>query len=1697
MPRNFSRLAILVGAALFAGAPVLHAQQTGAPVRGDVDGDGRITAADARIVSDFLVGKAVPAGANVRERGDVNGDGRVTAVDAAIIARAAAGRDVSRFPVGKPAADDPNALAKLVCEANIGAGTLRCDDPRRPTTPDGMNALVLPGPNGEHIQINWNDLVVTKVPGDTTYSFDVTLENRIPQSIGTIDNVTPAADSIQLFLYVEPVPTGPSNGIIDVSADTTLTPYGQRHFVQFSGPLAPGDTTGERRFHFEIHGFVNTFKFELMAQAAVQFPNGWVDIYRPDIPQHDPSPYITYADTLLVNGLVGETVALVDSVRNAHGKVPPGAQSVNWAPASDPVAEVSPAGVVTAKAVGTRLITATTTSADRSGQFNIVVTTTSVDSTTITAQHATRTAGDSTLITVQVKDQFGRNVGVGSPYVPPITLATTLGTLRGTAGAGTTGVTPVDVGNGTYTAWLKSTTSGTATVTGKINGVNIVDNAVVTFNAAAPANIVATSATPQNGTVGAVVSSVPTVLVTDQFGNAVGAGVPVKFKVTGGGGKLNSGPPLDSVVVNTNGSGNAAVTSWTLGGTAPGPNALSAALTTPTPPSTSFTAYVQPLIVTDSSQVMGNTKLDSAVVTSVLANDVGLNGAPLVITTTGNLNTARPGGVVFLSPSGKFTYTPPAGNVLVDSVEYIVSDGHRVDSAYVRLRYVGKVWYVDGSGANGDGRDISPFNSIANAELSASVNDSILVRNSTVAGGTLKNVQLVFGQNPTTAFMTALNSPTPNVTLLPMGTRPNIGALILGSGNTLQHFTSTGGITGSGFVTLSVSDVGINNPSGQALSLTNGMLSGGFTALISGGGTNNVLLSNVSSGIGVDSLGVSGNALSGATGDAVVITGGSGSFYIPGNVSNGASFAVNVNGKSGGTVTFAGNINPGGAARGISAANNTGGSIVFSGGTKAINSGSAPGVTLINNAGASISFTGGGLTIATTDSVSFRATGGGTVQVSVDGGSNNTILATGAAPNVVNLNGITLGSGGMNFSSITSNGTTTGSAFSATSVGNTSGSSFSAGSLTVAGAGSRGIDLTSNSAPFTFGGGSVAGTTGDALFVSGGSANITVAANLGKTTAGRIANIASHTAGNVAVQGTLSCTGTCTGINVASNSGGTIDFSAGTKTLTGANAGVTLSSNTGATVKFSSGGLAINTTAGSGAGFSATGGGTVTVEGSNNTISTATGTALNVSSTTIGANGLTFKSITAAGAGNGIVLSSTGSNGGLTVTGDGLTNGSGGSITNSVGGDGATAGNGVYLNSAQKINLSWMSFSGNQNNGVYGTGVRGGFTMDHVRFTGLANGSGASGAFNESDVQLVNIGGAVKLTNSRFDGAGYNAVRIENITGTAPTLDSLVIAFDTVSTMQGSTADVRGTALLVNLMDGTADTRIRNNQVTAWWGNGIHVLVQGTASGTTRITNNFVDNTNGALAGAGGIWLTGGSHAFNISGNTVRHTNGAAISADRVAAGSNMNGTIDNNAIGVSGDNNSGSSAGAGIFASHHGPGTTTTKISNNTIRQVTGQAAGVIWVLTGDATGFGGSGTFNATVVGNDMQETGSPSLSAHMGILATVGTQSGPPNDTDQVCLDIGGSTAALRNSITNINTTFGFPATSTNRIRVNQRFGTTSRFPGYTGAQLGVTSQNDLATYLLGRNTASNSTNANTSTGGYNNTSPAGSACPQPTM
>jgi photosystem II stability/assembly factor-like uncharacterized protein len=64
---------------------------TPAVLRGDVDGDGRVTAQDALLVQQSLVGMELPPGRSVFPQGDANCDGRLQGIDVLLVLRASVG----------------------------------------------------------------------------------------------------------------------------------------------------------------------------------------------------------------------------------------------------------------------------------------------------------------------------------------------------------------------------------------------------------------------------------------------------------------------------------------------------------------------------------------------------------------------------------------------------------------------------------------------------------------------------------------------------------------------------------------------------------------------------------------------------------------------------------------------------------------------------------------------------------------------------------------------------------------------------------------------------------------------------------------------------------------------------------------------------------------------------------------------------------------------------------------------------------------------------------------------------------------------------------------------------------------------------------------------------------------------------------------------------------------------------------------------------------------------------------------------------------------------------------------------------------------------------------------------------------------------------------------------------------------------
>ncbi len=505
--------------------------------------------------------------------------------------------------------------------------------------------------------------------------------------------------------------------------------------------------------------------------------------------------------------------------------------------------------------------------------------------------------------------------------------------------------------------------------------------------------------------------------------------------------------------------------------------------------------------------------------------------------------------------------------------------------------------------------------------------------------------------------------------------------------------------------------------------------------------------------------------------------------------------------------------------------------------------------------------------------------------------------------------------------------------------------------------------------------------------------------------------------------------------------------------------------------------VGLNIVGTSGTALSGTSFGTVTVsETSVNASGSASGLVLN--SGTMSGSLVSVSS--GSGAANGISLTSTIN---VQVLGSSSTAGSGGTIASPSGADGATGGNGIYISAATGTTLKNINVSNTSNSGVFATGNITGLTLDNIQITGI-NGSTESSVFGESAVRLANVNGSsIRIANSRFDGGAYAGISVSNTT--TGSLDSLIIAKNTISTRQslvGSPTDNSYNAMEI-VTNGVANFRIDTNSVSVWELAAIRIAPTGTAAFTSRISKNTLATATTVVSSNYGIRIMGLNVTYKIATNTINNAATPISVSPETVASSIQNGTIDGNTIGTSGQDNSGANGGIAINVFLNGAGSSsTTKISNNVIRQIAPSATGAI-LLTVQST----SVTMNATVTGNNIQEVGSGTANPGLnGIFINNGTASG---ENGVGCFDIGGSAGNV-NVITNF-----VSSTANNRIRVNERFLATGKFPGYTGAN------NDnaaLQTYLLGRNSASTALAANNvSAGGGGNTNTAGGAsCTQPT-
>lgn len=434
-----------------------------------------------------------------------------------------------------------------------------------------------------------------------------------------------------------------------------------------------------------------------------------------------------------------------------------------------------------------------------------------------------------------------------------------------------------------------------------------------------------------------------------------------------------------------------------------------------------------------------------------------------------------------------------------------------------------------------------------------------------------------------------------------------------------------------------------------------------------------------------------------------------------------------------------------------------------------------------------------------------------------------------------------------------------------------------------------GIVLTGVTGSFTSSAGSISGVNGTDVLINGGTATVNIANTITTNTGGSI-EVTGRGAGanTVTFSGALSISGG-TGISVHDNTAGTVTFSNASKNInTNAVAGVNLVNNTGSTINFTGGGLDIDTT--SGTGFNATGGGTINVTGTGNSLfANGSGTALNVVNTTIGASGLTFQSIRAGTisntAGAGIILDTTGTLGGLTVTGVGTTAGSGGTIERKTGANGTSSGVGIYLNNTNNVSLANMQLNDFSNFGIKGTNVNG-FSMTNtvINATGAATNGDVQGegGTGEGSVRFDNLVGTVTITGSTITHGVYDNFGVFN-TNTSTTLNFTASnnTFATSTNVNTGNDAVRmefddtvagGSQTTANIIFNNDNdfTSSRGDLIDIF---GQRTIVAGTAANAAIVDvqilgNDFSNNHAGIASGGGGVIIHGnGNVTFNIDNN--------------------------------------------------------------------------------------------------------------------------------------------------------------------------------------------------------------------------------------
>ncbi|MFO1351233.1 MAG: Ig-like domain-containing protein [Gammaproteobacteria bacterium] len=310
---------------------------------------------------------------------------------------------------------------------------------------------------------------------------------------------------------------------------------------------------------------------------------------------------------------------------------------------------------------------------------------------------------------------------------------------------------------------------------------------------------------------------------------------------------------------------------------------------------------------------------------SVITDVDGPGTPPRPFTLTAATVASANGGSATVNANGSFSYNPPANFPAAgvasanDTFSYQICDSgiplpSQCTTATATVVVSGpRVWFVNNTGAAGDGRLSNPFNTLAAADTAANgTGDRIFVFTSATpytGGFTLLDSQRLVGQGVVdTDFDTALGITPPATSVARPainGTRPTLsGTIVLAPNVHARGFnvnnTTVDGITGSGASGLTINQVSVavttgTAPTGSAVSLVNSAGTVSFTSISANGAANGIVLNNTTGSFTVTGTGAAGTGgtIQNATGPGISLTSASNVNLSSMNVQNGGDDGIN------------------------------------------------------------------------------------------------------------------------------------------------------------------------------------------------------------------------------------------------------------------------------------------------------------------------------------------------------------------------------------------------------------------------------------------------------------------------------------------------------------------------------------------------------------------------------------------------------------------------------------------------------------------------------------------------------------------------------------------------------------------------------------------------------------------------------------